>query len=530
MPRSTDSSWTLRSTFVVIALVAMAAGCADAPASSGASAGPSSSALPSPVPTMPTSPPSSTSPAPTELPAPVADAWAAAGSTVHAYAWSMTRLVALPDGDALLIGVVEEGGQPLDGVLATERWNRRTGWRAGAWVDPRVGNLRFTSTNVGTVDLLGNPGWTFAVVALRDGRLLVAGGDDGSTHSIANALLYDPATDAWSTIAPLDQPRSHASAVLLPDGRILVVGGFVFEPGWDMGRAPGVALARAAGQSATHGRGDGILPLDVAVPPFGPALATAELFDPASGTWSPTGPMRFARTGPAITVLDDGRVLVAGADGEPTKIDARAFTTAEVYDPGTGRFASAGTLPGFDRATIARLGVELPDETPEAGSPGTLVALADGGAVLVAREVSWKHEGEVVWSARVAPDLGQWRLFGAPFAVRQFWDSDSTGLQVTGTSRRDAVVVSLGDGSVLVVGGSGNAEYGLSPTASVGRYDPVSDSWSSATDLPALLEDPLGVRLADATILVVGGWRQFEDGSAWSHDTYRYRAGSLPGG
>ena len=173
--------------------------------------------------------------------------------------------------------------------------------------------------------LLAVPRFLHTATLLPDGRVLVAGGavgDESSPIAIADAELLDPGVEvsspvpAWNAhgwpIAAMTVPRRGASAVLLPSGNVLVAGG-----------------QRVAGE----------------------ALASAELFDPSSGTWSLTAPMNEPRADAALVVLENGRVLAAGGtDGQ------RALATAELYDPATetwtyttsmalGRVAPAVRLP-----------------------------------------------------------------------------------------------------------------------------------------------------------------------------------------
>ncbi len=121
---------------------------------------------------------------------------------------------------------------------------------------------------------------------LLDGRLLLAGGSD---RSLATEL-YEPDSDTWSAAGFLTEPRKGHTATLLPDGRVLIVGG------------------RIAGALGTTGR-------------------TAELWDAASQSWTPTEPMSAARRGHAATLLPDGRVLVTGG------VEATTLPRAEIYDP-----------------------------------------------------------------------------------------------------------------------------------------------------------------------------------------------------
>jgi hypothetical protein len=132
---------------------------------------------------------------------------------------------------------------------------------------------------------------------LRDGRVLVAGGSTG-TGFTSSAELYDPGTGQWTLTGGMNVARAGHSATLLPDGRVLVTGG-----------------------SGSSGGGS---PLD-----------SAEIYDPATGTWSLIAPMSTARFEHTATLLPDGRVLVVGSN---------STAGTELYDPATGTWTSGGTL------------------------------------------------------------------------------------------------------------------------------------------------------------------------------------------
>jgi WD40 repeat protein len=154
-------------------------------------------------------------------------------------------------------------------------------------------------------------GWHTATL-LQDGRVLVIGGrtaDAGSPLSVQDfrsAELYNPATATFTSTGSPARPLSQHTATLLPNGKVLIAGG-----------------------------------VDATNPNLTTATATAEIYDPATGAFSPTGNMTAARTGHTATLLANGRVLITGGSG---------LSTAEVYDPATSSFSATGIM-GLARAS-----------------------------------------------------------------------------------------------------------------------------------------------------------------------------------
>ncbi|MCE3555575.1 hypothetical protein LWC33_29540 [Pseudonocardia sp. RS11V-5] len=172
-----------------------------------------------------------------------------------------------------------------------------------------------------------------SATVLADGRVLVAGGTGarGPTGSaaLASAEILDPATDTWTSAAPMHDARSGHEAVLLQDGRVLVVGGALLTGG---PRRP---------------------------------MAYCELFDPTTGTWAPTGELATARISHQATLLADGTVLVTGGDpagDQHGRIRADSLNSAEQYDPTTGQWTPVAPMPGpfgRHRAVLLRTGLVL---------------------------------------------------------------------------------------------------------------------------------------------------------------------------
>ena len=134
--------------------------------------------------------------------------------------------------------------------------------------------------------------WDFTATLLPDGTVLVAGTEGDSTRS---AELYDPRTGTWTATGTMVEARHWPTATLLPDGTVLIAGG-------------------ENGMNGIH------------------EVASAELYDPRSRTWTASASMEVARRLHTATLLPDGTVLVAGES-----VRNGPDGTAELYDPGTGQ-------------------------------------------------------------------------------------------------------------------------------------------------------------------------------------------------
>ena len=294
---------------------------------------------------------------------------------------------------------------------------------------------------------------------LEDGRVLIAGGRGANEGTLASAELYDPSSGTWTATGNMLTPQAEHMATLLSDGRVLVVTGWsrhaeLFDPTTRTWSETGSLLTRRTGHAATPLRDGRVLVTGGRTEMTGSeeAYGPPELFDPATGTWSAAGTMHEPRTGHTATLLADGRVLVAGGQGNETSpANQMGFlASAELYDPATGAWTVTGAM-----------------ETTHFGHAAVLL---EDGDVFVSGSVASPT------SERFDPVTGTW----GPDGNVESWLSPSATL--------------LKDGRVLVVDGTGGlAVYDLRlPTAT--RTAQTAHGFGATATL-----------LADDRVLIAGG-------------------------
>jgi N-acetylneuraminic acid mutarotase len=279
---------------------------------------------------------------------------------------------------------------------------------------------------------------------LPNGTVLVAGGDGGG-RSLASAELYDSGTESWTATGNLIAARYGHTATLLTDGRVLVAGG----------------------NGLVGGSG-------------GP-LASAELYDPATGSWVATLSMGTPRQGHTATLLPNGTVLVAGGAGA----DGQSLASAELYDPVSRSWTATGNLDDprqFHTATL------LPDGT-------VLVA----GGVFVGADYHSLASAELY-----EPSTGSWTATGSMH-----------------TARSSHATTPLPNGTVLVAGGAGADGQTL---ASAELYDPVSRSWTATGSMDEPRQVHTVTLLRNGDVIVAGG--ADDSGFVDSVEIYRLSIGS----
>jgi hypothetical protein len=338
-------------------------------------------------------------------PVAVPDTWSPGGALPFPAAWPRTDGPVVRLGNGRLLAVAGAASALFDPIAAV--WlpgpplaSAHDGHALTLLADGRVlvsGTAPelydpLTNTWSPTAAAAGRSG--HSATRLDDGTVLVAGGDhDG--RLVRAVERFDPATGAWSVLAPMSDARTGHRAVKLGNGRVLVVGGEVLTGGTRR------------------------------------ATAYCELFDPATSGWTPTGELTTARAGHTATVLPGGagagQVLVAGGDLTGVRADgtysARSLDSTERFDPATGTWTPAARLPGPRTRHRALL-------TSDGGDSGAGSVLLVGGTT--------------------GPGFAAgYRSVAVYDPVHDRW-SGTAGLA---TGRWAAAVAELTDGRIVVAGG-----------------------------------------------------------------------------
>jgi Kelch motif len=189
---------------------------------------------------------------------------------------------------------------------------------------------------------------------LPSGMVLIAGGNDNSGF-FASAELYDPSTGMFAATGSMTSARVADTATLLPSGMVLIAAGFdgsdcvasaeLYDASAGTFAATGNMAAARDGHKATllpNGKVliSGGYGYDYLVSAEPHSLASAEIYDPAAGTFAATGNMDLARYTHTATLLPNGKVLIAGGfnriNGDPASV--------ELYDPAAGTFTAIGSM------------------------------------------------------------------------------------------------------------------------------------------------------------------------------------------
>ncbi|AFE06212.1 hypothetical protein COCOR_05139 [Corallococcus coralloides DSM 2259] len=320
---------------------------------------------------------------------------------------------------------------------------------------------------------------------LKDGRVLVVGGYNTVTSAqsaVASAELYDPATGTWQPTGSMSVPRTQHTATLLPDGRVLVTGGQVaansntdshasaelYDPltgTWTA--APNMISARDSHHAVLLGTGRVlVLGGEQWLGGTRTKLASAELYDAATHRWIATGSLTVPRHLSGASLLPSGQVLVAGGEGTT----GSPIATAELYTPASGTWKATGSMAVPRRYHTQTV---LPSGQ----------VLVTGGRT-VAGSSSWTRTAEVF-----NPASGQW----------------SSALNMA-IARMDHTATVLPSGRVLIAGGAVFINGGSTFTRTAEIFDPEPEVWTNTGSMLIEREAQTATLLPSGKVLVAGGY------------------------
>jgi len=454
-----------------------------------------------------------------ELYDPATGSWAATGAMNVARSGQTATL--LPNGQVLVAG----GGCNGSGY-GCDAGSFEAALRSAELYDPATGTWAKTgSMKDGRED--------FTASLLKNGQVLAVGGfnncDDDFCSDISTAELYNPATGKWAQTGSMQGAREQQSATLLNNGDVLVAGGlneggfccsqFEYSSAELFNPATGT-WAPTASMAANHaGQAAAVLP-NGWVLVAGGGTSVAEIYEPGPALWVSPGAMSTARTHPTATLLPNGRVLVAGGDGP----DGQPLTTAEEFLTGNGplvtvtpgSIAFGGQLVGtvsaahFYKVTnVGTANLVVTGATVSGKNPGDFRAHTGCAAAPV------PPGGTCTVAVRFAPSSTSLRM--ATIAVSDNAPLSPQGVPVTGygggpdawvpvgpmtTAREHFTATLLPGGKVLMAGGQTVTGGSL---ASAELYNPATRSFSATGSLNTARSEPAAALLPDGKVLVTGG-------------------------
>ncbi len=331
-------------------------------------------------------------------------------------------------------------------------------------------------------------------VAPHPGFVLLSGGQGNGQFALASAELFDPASSAFAAASSMKDARADHTATALPSGKILIAGGEgssgralssaeLYDPMNGTFSAIEAKMGTArAGHTATLISGcncsaDGKV-LIAGGATLGATIKSAELYDPATGKFTPTGAMKATRARHSATLIGSGplagNVLIAGGTSDESGGDV---ATAELYDPTTGQFTLTGRM-------------STPRENHSATflSP-SVVSGALAGNVLVAggTDVSAASDSAEVFNPQTAT-------------------FSPAGTMTTARTMQAAVL--LGSGKVLIAGGQSSDTDFLQ---SAELFDPAHATFAATGTMQNLHVGAMATVLENGDALIAGGRSSFAD-------------------
>lgn len=314
---------------------------------------------------------------------------------------------------------------------------------------------------------------------LSNGNVVVAGGENNN-NVISSTEVYNPTTSSWTVSGNLNVARANAGAVILPSGSVLVAGGCTSN--CQSGTTGSAELFNSVSGTwtSTGSMTQARTYFGLVLMPSGKVLAAggctglsangctavtrkAEVYDPSTGKWTPTGSMVAARGSLTATVLPNGMILVAGG----LNAAGTALASAELYNPSTGKWTATGKM------NVAR------DEH-------TATLLATGNVIVVGGE-----NATGISTNRTElynPTSGTWTLSG----------NVSTG-------RLEHTATLLMNGNLLIAGGTKVTSTTTTILSSAELYNPTTGIWTKTGSMTNARTGHAATIMSSGMIMAISG-------------------------
>jgi len=260
------------------------------------------------------------------------------------------------------------------------------------------------------------------------------------------------------------------------------------------------------------------------------ALRTVEEYDPATDTWTPKSEMATARQGLSTNVVDGKIYAIGGGAFPPNALPGEeydTFSTVEAYDPATDTWTTKSEMPtarGFHSANVVDGRIYVIGGSPVSPSGGSILTVA----VYEPATDTWTQKGDMPASRRAGfTSVVDGKIYGfGGYANRRRVDeydpvTDTWTEKAHMPTYRHALSTSVVDGKIYAIGGYVPGVSGYPGVATVEVYDPATDTWTTAPDMPTGRFGPR-TSVVDGKIYVIGGmgyWIRTAYGTVEEYDT-----------
>jgi hypothetical protein len=431
-------------------------------------------------------------------------------------------------GNAVVNGVFFGGGTPGAPALSslavtpsnpsiangtTQQFNAIATYSDGSTKD--LTSTVTWSSSIPSVATISSTGLASSVAVGQTTIQAAVGPVSGSTTMTVNAST----TTGFVSTSSLNTARELHTATLLESGMVLIAGGQnrsiralasaeLYNPATGAVTASGNLNIGRSSQTATLLNNGMVLTVGGSGS-SGNGLASAELYDPAIGTFTATGNLNTARYGHSATLLNNGMVLIVGGGSSGTT----ALTSAELYNPANGTFRVTGNLNAaraYHTATLLNDGTVLVAggydangnnlASAELFNPATGTFVTTGN-LNVARS---SHTATLLNSGKVLIAEGFDINFNV-LASAELYDPTAATFTLTGspnTPRAAYAAALLNNGKVLFEGGY---DSNFNDTASAELYEPTTGTFSTTNSASTARDSHTATLLGNGTVLIAGG-------------------------